>query len=156
MDPELLFSIEQFHTRAHNTYPLLINLEFCRQILTEHTGKFGEPTYHKKQKSAIGLQIKCGESIITALKRASSQLSCDHIGLRVCLEILSANSTFFLICKHHQIYVSPHHACVTHASWVSNFTSQFEIFHEWTKHSAHVWKLGLKLAFYKLQFRSRN
>jgi hypothetical protein len=30
------------------------------------------------------------------------------------LEILSANSTFFLICKYHQIYVSPHHACVTH------------------------------------------
>jgi hypothetical protein len=80
MDAEL-FSIEQFHTKAYNTYPLLINLEFCWQILTEHTGKFGEPTYHKKKKFAIGLQIKCGESIITALKRASSQLSCDHLGL---------------------------------------------------------------------------
>ncbi len=128
MDAELLFSIEQFHTKAHDTYPLLINLEFCWQILTEHTGEFGEPTYHQKNKIAIGLQIKCGESIITALKRASSQLSCDHIGLWVRLEILWANSTFFLIFKHHQTYVSPHHACVTHHDCpIAHLNSKFSM-----------------------------
>jgi hypothetical protein len=62
------------------------------------------------------------------LKRASSQLSCDHIGLWVRLEILWANSTFFLIFKHHQTYVSPHHACVTHHDCpIAHLNSKFSM-----------------------------
>jgi hypothetical protein len=155
MDAELLFSIEQFHTKAHNTYPLLINLEFCRQN-PDRTHRWIWRTYippKKKNCDWTPNQMwwehhhSLEESFITA--KLWPQRSLSPFGNSFSkFHILSHLQTSSDIC-----FSTP---CICHTSWLSNFTSQFKIFHEWTKHSAHLWKLGLKLTFYKLQFRSRH